>query len=204
MRNYIIHLIDFQKSKDYAKVAFESAEKYGWNVELFSGVNGALLSDTALRDLKIEICKKDRKTQEMMQKPGVLGCFLSHYKLWNRCAKSNEPIGIFEHDIEFVRPPEEFVDFDDILRLEGFDLKKQRPAGQWYEGARAYILKPQGAKKILNFVKTNGALPADVILGDKVLNIVCDTNNFVKQQYDNKTKWEKHKESFTWNLGGQY
>ena len=203
MRNFIIYLSDFRTSQDYAERAVRSAAKYGWAVELFPGINGNLLGNHGLDDYNIKICEEDRKTREMMERPGVRGCFLSHYQLWKMCAKGNEPIGIFEHDIEFIREAEEFAKFDDILRLEGFELKKSRPAGHWYEGARAYILKPRGARKILSWIETNGALPADVILGDKVLDITCDTHSFVRQQNENKTKWEKHKDSFTWNLSEQ-
>ena len=32
-------------------------------------------------------------------------------------------------------------------------------AGNWYEGARAYLLRPSGAKKILDWVHNNGARP---------------------------------------------
>ena len=33
---------------------------------------------------------------------GEIGCLLSHYSLWEKCVKLNEPIVIFEDDVELM------------------------------------------------------------------------------------------------------
>ena len=204
MRNYIIYLPDYHNSRQAALVALESGQKFGWNVELYEGINGMLFQDDAVWDQTgIKICQQDRKTREMMKRPGVRGCFMSHYLLWCHCLATNETIGIFEHDILFTRAPEGFDDFPDLLKLEGFELHKHRPSGQWYEGARAYLLTPSGARKLVDWVEENGALPADVTIGDGVLEITLQPGNYVRQQREKKTRKEKHTDSFTWNLEQQ-
>jgi GR25 family glycosyltransferase involved in LPS biosynthesis len=38
-----------------------------------------------------------------LSRPGVVGCFYSHYALWQKCIDLNEPIMIFEDDVKFYR-----------------------------------------------------------------------------------------------------
>lgn len=138
----------------------------------------------------------------MQERPGVRGCFLSHWQLWLHCVRLNEPIGIFEHDVLFEKSPSFENDFEHVLKLEGFDLKPSRPAGTWYEGARAYIITPAGAAKLIEWVRTNGCLPADVAIGNDVVNIVLEDNALVSLQLEHNNKQRKHTDSFTWNLDG--
>jgi len=45
----------------------------------------------------------DEKDVPKLSRPGVIGCFYSHYNLWKRCVELNEPIMIFEDDVKFYR-----------------------------------------------------------------------------------------------------
>jgi GR25 family glycosyltransferase involved in LPS biosynthesis len=38
-----------------------------------------------------------------LSRPGVIGCFYSHFLLWERCHSLQEPIMIFEDDVKFYR-----------------------------------------------------------------------------------------------------
>jgi GR25 family glycosyltransferase involved in LPS biosynthesis len=38
-----------------------------------------------------------------LSRPGVVGCFYSHYALWQKCVDLDEPIMIFEDDVKFYR-----------------------------------------------------------------------------------------------------
>jgi GR25 family glycosyltransferase involved in LPS biosynthesis len=38
-----------------------------------------------------------------LSRPGVVGCFYSHYALWQKCIDLDEPIMIFEDDVKFYR-----------------------------------------------------------------------------------------------------
>jgi GR25 family glycosyltransferase involved in LPS biosynthesis len=173
--------------------AVATGRAQGWNVDLWAGVDGSKVEWT------LNINQSDAKCRAMMERPGVRGCFLSHWTLWNLCVSRNEPIGIFEHDIEFVKLPPQDLVFDDVLKLEGFLRKKPRPAGEWYEGARAYILKPQGARKLTEWVRNNGALPADVAIGVDVVDITLDHElRITPHALYGKT--DKRENSFTWNL----
>jgi hypothetical protein len=199
LKNYIIYLPQFETSTQWANHALATGLDHDWDVELFAGVDGRTVDGDLWDTTGIAINQSNAKCRDMMQRPGVRGCFLSHYTLWKRCVELNEPIGIFEHDIEFCKPVPD-VEFDHLLKLEGFSLKKPRPAGEWYEGARAYILKPVGAQRLVDWVHTNGAIAADVCIGLNVVDItLCDTT-VVQIAQTHANKQHKHTQSFTWNL----
>jgi len=106
------------------------------------------------------------KEQARMVRPGVLGCFYSHYRLWQKCVELNEPIFIFEDDVIFKRAyiP---VDWQDVLIVAlGKDLYKTKYADVYetpqdgpvaldflrtsMPGAVGYGIKPQAAKKLVD------------------------------------------------------
>lgn len=100
--------------------------------------------------------------KEKMKRPGVVGCFYSHYGLWRRCVELNEPIMIFEDDVKFYRgwTP---VDWEGVLILslgksaflnEPYKTYLENPTGApqpmpWRQfsmpGASGYAIKPDAA-----------------------------------------------------------
>ena len=98
---------------------------------------------------------------------------------------------IFEHDVIFKKPMGQ-TEMCDVYKFEGFKKAKPIPAGNWYEGARAYLLRPSGAKKILDWVHNNGAMPADWMLCDGIVEMKFDLNN--------KVGFKSDKMSFTKDL----
>ena len=197
MRSFVIYLPTYRKSVEMASAVIESGRNHNWELELFEGVDGAV---DGLADFKIDINQSNAKCRDMMSRPGVQGCFLSHWKLSNLCVELNEPIGIFEHDITILGSFPD-VQVTSIFKLEGFYKKKPRPAGEWYEGARAYIIHQDAAKKLIEWVHQYGALPADVNIGLDVVDITLDESNCV-EQHTLQEKSNKRKNSFTWNLKG--
>lgn len=195
MKAFVIYLPEYQTSVEMAQRAVNTGQAHGWDIELYAGVNGIKNEWT-----NVKPCELDAKCREMLQRPGVRGCFLSHWQLWNLCATQNSTVAVFEHDIEFVGPPPS-ADFDHVLKLEGFLKKKTRPAGEWYEGARAYILKPQGAQRLIAWTNQHGALPADVAIGLDVVDIKLWQQPCVRQ-HALYGKTDKRSQSFTWNLEG--
>jgi GR25 family glycosyltransferase involved in LPS biosynthesis len=105
-----------------------------------------------------------------LSRPGVVGCFYSHYALWNKCIEVGEPIMIFEDDVKFYRKYEP-VDFDGVLILSlgksSFMTEPQKtylenPTGapkitKWANfsmpGASGYALTPDAAKGLVKFYK---------------------------------------------------
>jgi GR25 family glycosyltransferase involved in LPS biosynthesis len=122
---------------------------------------------------------------EKTNKPGIKGCFYSHYRLWKKCAELNETICIFEDDVKIERAliP---IEFKDILitvlgarksyRYEEFLLNPSGdPVAQPYHnssmpGTCGYLIKPEAAKKLLNEYK-NSFLPSDNAMNVMVVDI---------------------------------
>lgn len=184
-KGYIIYLPDFKDSVSMANRALETGKHYGWNLTLHEGVNG--LKET-LQDYSLFPTQQSKKARKLLTRPGTQGCFLSQYLLWNHCVDINEPICIFEHDVVFKKAMGEYIDCD-VYKFEGFKKAKPIPAGNWYEGARAYRITPQGAKKIITWVKTNGVMPADWMLCDGIVQMEFDKYN--KVTFETKVSFTK-------------
>lgn len=114
MKTKLIRLKNNELSERIAKDCIEQAAKFGISVEVFDAING-LDQVEHLEKLNVRPLGKFKKGR-----PGVVGCFLSHYYLWLDCVKNNEPYLILEHDGYFIKPlPENILDlFDDIIKLD--------------------------------------------------------------------------------------
>lgn len=85
-----------------------------------------------------------------MSRPGVIGCFYSHYRLWQKCVELDEPIMIFEDDVIFYRGFKP-VDWDDVLILS---LGKSSFLGDPW---KSYLENPQGIPQAVEW--RNFSLP---------------------------------------------
>ena len=143
----------------------------------------------------VEIYEKSKYNKQEIEKissPGVIGCFYSHYVLWQKCVDLDEPIIIFEDDIKFFRNVE-ITDWDDILILalgkssylkEPWKTYLEKPTDTprvvpWRNatmpGNQGYAIKPKAAKKLL---KTYNSyfLPADNAINQNVCRMEISTH----------------------------
>ena len=118
-------------------------------------------------------------------------CGMSHYLLWKECAEKNEPMLIFEHDaifkekLEFdtllesefqiiglndpfgaTRLPDKFDKIvkqseEEILHVPEIDKPQ---IAQGIAGNSAYMIKPKGARKLLELVEEHGMWNNDAIM----------------------------------------
>jgi len=105
-----------------------------------------------------------------LSRPGVVGCFYSHYALWDKCVQLNEPIMIFEDDVKFYRGWNP-VSFTGVLILslgkssfltEPRKTYLENPTGipravPWKNfsmpGASGYALTPDAAMGLIKFYR---------------------------------------------------
>jgi hypothetical protein len=136
-----------------------------------------------------EIGEKDKAK---LSRPGVIGCFYSHYRLWEKSAELGEPIMIFEDDVKFFRNYEP-VEFTDILILslgknsfynEPFKSFLENPSGtpraiDWKNfsmpGASGYIIQPEAARALIKFYRPYW-YPADNAINQFVCRIQIHTH----------------------------
>ena len=194
MKAFIICLSKIIPSYESGKRLQKELSNFEINAELFEGSYGNIIKDT--------YSKLNRKHHPWTFKgpdnpvseewkleqstPGVIGCFDSHYRLWEKCVELDEPIMIFEDDAQVIR---EYmpVEFDDVLSLVFSHEKKMRqyihlledPAGipqalpykpASMPGAAGYIIKPHAAKIIVDEYH-NSFLPADNAMNQHLVKI---------------------------------
>ena len=187
MKGYIVYLPEYESSVQMAERAYATGYENGWELGLYAGING---KKQGLKDFGLLPTLESKKANKLMKLPGVQGCFLSQYLLWKKCSDTNKAICIFEHDVIFQKPMGDII-MTDVYKFEGFKRAKPIKAGNWYEGARAYCIQPSGARKILNWVHTYGAMPADWMLCDGIVEMEFDMGSKVIYKSD---------ESYTRNL----
>jgi GR25 family glycosyltransferase involved in LPS biosynthesis len=160
------HTISEQQLED----CLDSAKKYNWTVEVFWGVDGRSITEDTWKHAGLSY-RTDKPT---MHRPGVQGCFLSHWALWQKCVNINEPIIILEHDA-VIQSQWKTIDISNgILKLHkhysGKKSKIDEHSGNWSKSGHAYCLSSDHAKILINFVKQVGAYEVDRIIGDKVIS----------------------------------
>jgi glycosyl transferase family 25 len=219
MKTFIITLLESPLSVKLSSEGIESAKKYDIDVTIWPATNGLIDGDRKLQEYNIKDFLLFKNA------PGVVGCFLSHFELWNKCIEINESILILEHDAYFVRslPSDICSKFSDVVRLDAFETLDpeydekiinssfnaveyfyQKPsgtytAGDFYNGAHGYIIKPHAAQKLISFALTVGALPADVHIGSDLVDIKTTTVTIVRSNpYFSGDK--KHTDSSTARL----
>ena len=124
---------------------------------------------------------------DKITRPGVIGCFYSHYTLWKHCIDLNEPIIILEDDVKLFRSYQP-VDWDDILILslgkfafkeEPYKTYLESPTGApqarpWRNfsmpGTSGYAIKPHIASRLVRFYR-KWYCPSDNAINENLANI---------------------------------
>lgn len=174
MKAFVIYLPDSLKSKINVTTIVDQLNTYGLEAQAFVGVSGDQARGLAIEqnlqlwpyNVKGQKIERDDVDWGKLSRPGVMGCFLSHYQLWQRCVDLDQPIMIFEDDVKFFRPwlP---VAWNDVLILslgkkswitDPWKQHLERPNGAprsvpWpnrsMPGTSGYAITPQGATKLL-------------------------------------------------------
>jgi len=120
-------------------------------------------------------------------RPGVKGCFDSHYRLWKHCISLNETIAIFEDDVKFYRNFVD-IDFDDVLIVStGKQVYQTEPFAKYLDapestprpmiwknysmpGTSGYIIHPHAARSLVKTYR-QWYLPADNAINKSIVNI---------------------------------
>lgn len=201
LKTYIIRLSSSEISRKLADDCLIQASKLGYDVKYFEGING---KDSEIHYKTSGVIRPKKPIKK--GRCGVLGCFFSHFYLWKKCIELKEAICVLEHDGFILREfKKEWLDgFNDICKLDGLDpfdlnynkhidseinlnnfsilpyvnnLSKKSQTGNYFRGAYAYIIKPAGAQKLINYVLNNpdGHLSADQQIGSKILTL-----NYIK------------------------
>ena len=170
--------------------------KYGIKTETLAPATfkeqfaGSTVPDNAVGIVIRTDLSEDPKIGKVLR-PGVIGCFYSHYRLWQKCIELNEPILIFEDDVIFER---NFIpiSWSEILLLwtgkqafkhDFYSSKLYTPDGVPHSvvipntsmpGAVGYGITPVAAKKLVEQYKEE-YLPADTAMNVFIVKLECHT-----------------------------
>lgn len=126
-----------------------------------------------------------------------IACFLSHYLLWKKVAKSKDPMLIFEHDAIFTTKLNLQLLYDSKFNIIALNDPRgaTRKSWEYWEkshkevrneinevpyiddnripqglpGNSAYYITPEGGKRMLNLVWELGAWPNDALMCRQLL-----------------------------------
>lgn len=208
MKAYIITLFDNRSSFAAARACYDSARLHGYDVEYFKAANGktgsAFLKQEGIRHVA-DTGKADpaliEHQRRWMRRAGTVGCYASHYRLWELAVELQEPIVIFEHDALALAPFPDGLEWQDVLHLE-CEGNLVRRAADWAQGDRmetgegvyrlgftpvelpglvcipcchAYAIKPHTAQALIADAKANGWFAADRFVREPV--VMIETHN---------------------------
>lgn len=172
MKAYVITINGLAHSEQCADRCIRSAETFDLAVERFPATNRydalsilsaeALTLDTQryarIADEPIGHRRQNDQGNWHLTTPEV-GCFLSHFRLWQRCAARSEPIMIFEHDARLLASPPPLI--PTFLAVSFRETS--------YSGAVGYLITPDASRALIEEARTSGIQPADEMLWHTVL-----------------------------------
>lgn len=158
MKIFVINLLQAENRREHIK---SQLEKFNIEYEIFNAIDantGCYYWDHFYSNTLRLLCYARPLTKSQV------GCFASHYKLWQKCIELNEPIVVLEDDIELTSDFDVKVNFletkiskygyirlwgifqrDSEMVEDGIKLYKRGPAG-----TQGYVILPNMAKKFIS------------------------------------------------------
>ncbi|GAA7827918.1 glycosyltransferase family 25 protein [Helicobacter pylori] len=210
MRVFIIHLSpktcqNFSLKETHITPLLESLKLQGISYEIFDAIYSKI-SPTQLHPLILEHLHPSFMIEDLLafykKHPpcafknffyalkhcgkrmgfGELGCYASHYSLWQKCIELNEAICILEDDIivkEHFKESLEFcyqhineLGYIRLMHLEENVAKQKTPVKGVSQilnfkdgiGTQGYVLAPKAAQKLLKYSAKEWVMPIDCVM----------------------------------------
>ncbi|WRG57673.1 glycosyltransferase family 25 protein [Helicobacter pylori] len=210
MRVFIIHLSpktcqNFSLKETHITPLLESLKLQGISYEIFDAIYSKI-SPTQLHPLILEHLHPSFMIEDLLafykKHPtcalknffyalkhcgkrmgfGELGCYASHYSLWQKCIELNEAICILEDDIIIKERFKESLEFCDkhinelgyirLMHLEENVAKQKTPVKGVSQilnfkdgiGTQGYVLAPKAAQKLLKYSAKEWVMPIDCVM----------------------------------------
>ena len=149
--------------------------------ELFNAVEGHKIDYQKLRDQGFDV--QHDWIDPILNTPltkGEVGCFLSHWHIWNKCIEKNESILVLEDDAiltdDFSMEEVEGLAYDFVYlgwkemdESEDIDGKLVKPVYPYW--TLAYMIRPDAARVLVNNVIQRNIIPVDEYLPTKMNEI---------------------------------
>lgn len=174
---FVISLKRSQDRRDYIAAQLQ-AQRIDFS--FFDAIEGSDKSNSLLK--RYNYAKRLWLTSGKMPTDGEIGCYASHYSLWQKCVDMGQPIVVIEDDsgilpdalqtLKMVADKiqkygylklENVIRGETIVREETDDYRISWMSDN-FGGARAYAIAPWAAKKLLDGSK-RWSLPVDNYIG---------------------------------------
>ncbi|MCG9693924.1 glycosyltransferase family 25 protein [Vibrio sp. Isolate22] len=163
-----IFVINLESSTERKENICHQLSELSLPFELFSAIDGRVSPPHRLLSLYNDSLSQTYRAKTLS--PGQLGCYASHYLLWQKCVELNQPIIIIEDDallfkeafVNFIQDTSELPSNIECIRL--FKNKRRQFSSysifqcssteihkftKGHMSATGYFLTPSGAKKLL-------------------------------------------------------
>ena len=182
-----ICVISLKRSPERRENIKKQLDALGLEFEFFDAVDGRAEPPHPLF-AKYDYFKRLWLTNGRMPSKGEMGCYASHYLIWQKCVASGESILVIEDD-SYVKPVivdllphiENKVEQYGFLRLEpettkcNLFMKEESDTysisfmDNNFGGTRSYAISPQAAQKLLNGSE-HWCMPVDNYIGSLYLH----------------------------------
>jgi len=200
MRTYIIATLESDYSCKSAINVRTKFKKYINNVDIFWGVD-RYNSLKILNEYGLSVV--DNNITKFSYYEEVLGCFLSHYKLWNKCIELDEPIVILEHDVVIKGDPIKYFNKLDTNSNSLLNLGKPLWSDDTFEhlgGAHSYLVNPKVSKVLIDRANNYGISPTDIFINRELVDII-DVKPFLFEQISRFSLIQNEENFGKWGTG---
>lgn len=169
MKAYVITIRGNINSVQSANKCIDSGKRHGLDIEKWSAITP---EDNPVELAKIKGIDAIQFQEKYSRMENCIAAFMSHYSVWEECAKGEENFVIFEHDAVMIdRIPPAFPNY--VMNLGHPSYGKWNKPQQlginplttkrYFPGAHAYMVTPAGAKLLVENAPMY-ARPTDVYL----------------------------------------
>ncbi|MGR5389382.1 glycosyltransferase family 25 protein [Vibrio crassostreae] len=164
-----IFVINLESSTDRKENIGRQLDELSLPFEFFSAIDGRISPPHPLLKRYNDDLSQTYRAKTLSA--GQLGCYASHYLLWQKCAEINQPVIVIEDDallfkeeiLNFIKDIPELPNNVECVRL--FNNKRRKFSSysifeccstsihkftKGHMSATGYFLTPSGAKKLLN------------------------------------------------------
>ena len=202
IKAYVITIMDNKRSLQVAKRCVKHAAYYNIDVKLFEATTP---KDKPIKMLKALNIEPAGFTEVYSRPDRCMSAFLSHHRLWEKCAEeNNEPYIIFEHDAIMTGQlgimPRIHWDAPVLVSIGAPSYGKfnvpsklglnKLVSKQYLPGAHAYIINPQAAQALIDRAKID-ASPTDVFIHNDRFNFLHELYPYIAEAKDNFTTIQK-------------
>ncbi|WP_217564205.1 glycosyltransferase family 25 protein [Vibrio cholerae] len=182
-----IYVISLKNSLDRRASIEQQMASHGLKFEFFDAIDGRVDPPHPLF-ANYDYTKRLWLTSGKMPMRGELGCYASHYLLWQKCVELNAPIVVLEDDAQILPS---FVNYFSTIKVktqeygflrleEAYERSRlflKEKANNFeisfltnnFGGARAYSLSPASAKKLIKG-SHRWSMPVDNYMGSLYLH----------------------------------